>query len=107
MIELGFTINREVVRFQIVDKQITYFDRKWIKGIRFMPKDVLLVKHLLAHQRVFPLAQNIVGWINEANSGKFLDEYNSCKTDEELANIVRRDALSKGLVEIKSERSAH
>lgn len=101
MINLMFSINREPIRFNIEGKVITYFDRKWDKGVTFMPRNPELVKYLLMNQRRFPKAQDIITWINDANSGKNLEEYDACTTEEQIADIVRRDALSKGLVEIK------
>lgn len=101
MIRISFVINRETISFEINEKKIKYFDRKWSQGFQFMPKDEGITKVLLMNQRVYPLAQQMVAWINEANSGKDLEEYNAAKTDEEIADIVRRDARSRGCVEIK------
>lgn len=101
MINLGFTINREIVTFRIEDRKITYFDRKWTEGVPFIPRDAEYIKKLLLHQRQFPFAQQIIAWIEESNSGKNEEEYKSCTTDEQIAELVRRDAMSKGLMEIK------
>lgn len=101
MITLNFTINREPIRFVIEDKKIIYFDRKWDKGIQFIPKNNELIKYLLLNQRKFQIAQQIISWVNDANSGKNLEEYQSCQDDAALAEIVKRDAKKKGLVEIK------
>jgi len=101
MINLTFTFNREPIRIVIDGTRIIYFDRKWEKGVPFMPKDESYIKQLLTHQRQFPLAKQIVEWIQEANSGKNFEEYSLCKTEEEVATIVKKDALSKGLLEVK------
>lgn len=101
MINLTFTINREPIRITIENKRIKYFDRKWSEGVDFMPKNTDLIKHLLVNQRRFPQAREIVAWINEANSGQMLRDYEAAQTDEQLAEIVRLDAISKGLIEAK------
>lgn len=40
----------------------------------------------------------MINWINDANSGKNLEEYNNAKGDEEIADIVKRDTEMKGCV---------
>lgn len=99
MIKLSYTFNREPIYFLVEDKKIVYYDRKWPGGIQFMPKNENLTKTLMLNQRRFPLAQHIVSWINDANSGTNLTEYQACTTDEEVANKVREDAKKKGLLE--------
>ncbi len=96
-------INREVVVFEIKDKVITYKDRKWQKGIQFMPKDFELVKKLIFSRNRIPMSSKLLDWIEEANTGKSLEEYKSAKSEEELAAIVRRDAKKKGLIEFKAK----
>ena len=101
MITIGFTYNGEIIKFFVDNKVIVYADKKWPMGIQFMPKDAKTITYLLSNQRKFPVAQAIVAWLNEANSGKNLEEYEACTSDEEIAAIIRRDAASKGLVEIR------
>lgn len=101
MINLIFTFNREVIKFSIQDKVIRYYDRKWSNGIQFMPKDVELIKKLIMNRNRIPHAQQILDWIRDANTGKNFEEYTRCTTDEEVAEVIRRDAASKGLVEVK------
>ena len=103
MVELSFTAGREVISFSIQNKVITYHDRIWKKGIQFMPRNSELVKYLLLNQRKFNSAQKIVAWIEESNSGKNHKEYVFCETDEALAEIVKKDAKQKGLIEVKNE----
>jgi hypothetical protein len=40
----------------------------------------------------------MVDWINEANSGKCLEEWKACKDDEAVAEVVIRDAKSRGCI---------
>ena len=100
-IRLGFTINREIVHFLIEGKVIRYYDRKWSHGVQFMPKDHEFIRTIIFSRNRIQLAEQIRQWIDEANSGDNLTEYNACQTEEDIANIIRRDALKKGLVEIQ------
>lgn len=100
-IKIGFTYNREIIFFEIENKKIKYFDRKWNQGVQFMPKDPELIKKLIMSRNKIPMSQQILDWVQQSNSGKNLEEYSRCTTDEEVAAIVRRDAASKGLVEVK------
>lgn len=100
-IDLSFTIQREVIRFRVEDMKIIYFDRKWQRGIQFIPKDPKFMFKLITSRNRFPMANKIIQWVNNANTGKNLEQYKSCKNNEELAEIVRKDAKSKGCVEIK------
>jgi hypothetical protein len=96
MIRLLFTYEREVLIFEIENKVIVYRDRKWQTGIKFIPKDVEFVKKVIFSRNA--LSHNLIKWIAEANSGKSLAEWQACKDDEEVAEIVKRDACSRGCV---------
>jgi len=104
VIYLGFTLNREVINFKVEDKVITYYDKKWTLGIQFMPKDKDLIKKLTFCRNRIPYAQKIMQWIQESNTGKNFKEYQAAKDDEELAEIIKKDAKSKGLLEIKVKK---
>lgn len=100
-ISLIFTINRETFLIEILNKIITYRDRMMKKGIQFMPKDVAVRKLVIMSRNRIPMW--ILTWIEEANSGKNLEEYQSAKTDEDLIPIIKKDAASKGCIFQKRE----
>ena len=96
MIQKAFmTPNREIIKFQIDNRIITYFDKNWPHGLQIMPLNKSLVQRLNSSRSQRLQAQALL--IIEANQGKGLDEYNSCFTDEELAEMIVRDSKLKGL----------
>lgn len=94
MIRLLFTYEREIIIFEIDNKKIVYRDRKWEKGISFIPKDADFIKRVIFSRNA--LSHNLIKWISEANSGNSLAEWQACKNDDEVADIVIRDARSRG-----------
>jgi len=95
-IKLVFSINRESFSIEIINKVITYKDRVTKKGIQFMPKDAAVRKLIILSRNRIPMW--MLTWIEEANSGKNLEEYQSAKTDEDLIPIIKKDAASKGCI---------
>lgn len=96
MIKLIFTYDKEVLIFEVNNKNIRYYDRKWQKGINFIPKDLDFMRQvILSRNRI---SHKLIQWIEEANSGKSFDEWTLCKDDEEVVAIVIRDAKAKGCV---------
>jgi hypothetical protein len=95
--------NKDIIHLQVDGKVITYFDKIWLKGVRFMPKDPQFVLKLLKARNTIPFSNHIISWINESNSGKNLEEYNSCQTEEDICKFIRTDAAKKGLLEVKHE----
>lgn len=96
MLRLLFTFERELILFDINNKEIRYYDRKWPKGVRFIPKDEGLVKMILFSRNKYNY--KIIEWINEANSGQSLEEWKACKDDQEVAEYVKKDAKLRGAV---------
>jgi len=96
MKRLVFTFNQEVIIFDINRKEIIYRDRKWPKGIRFIPKDEGLVKLIIFSRN--KISNNLITWIEDANSGKNLAEWEACKDDDDVAEIVKRDAAIRGCI---------
>lgn len=91
-----FTYDRELIQFDICNKIIVYKDRKWFRGFQFMPKDPNIIKTILLSRN--SIRKEMIKWIEDANSGKNLEEYNNAKDDEELSMIVRKDSELKGCV---------
>ena len=95
---LIFSAQRKIIRFTIDKRKIIYFDEVWKNGIQIYPLDKLLVKRMTISRKPTVSAMGLL--IIEANQGKNLEEYESCKSEESLADMIRKEALSKGLVEV-------
>ena len=90
-------MNRETLYLRILeDKRIMYSDRKWPEEWQFMPKDDSMAKKILMSRNKIP--QVVLNWINQANSGKNLEEYQQAENYEALVPIIKKDAASKGCV---------
>ena len=100
-IKLIFSNNRETFVIFISNKIITYTDRRNKEPVQFMPKDPDFKRKVIMSRNRIP--KYIIELIEDANSGRNLEEYQSCKTDEELVPIVKRDALIKGCLFHKRE----
>ncbi len=96
MIKLVFTRIRETFTIEVENKIIVYRDKKYPKGFQFLPKDSNLNKIILFSRN--RLSKEIINWIEEANSGKNLEEYQSAKDDEALIPIIIKDAKINGCV---------
>ena len=100
MLKIGFMLgDRKIVRFEIDGKVVRYFDDMWPDGIQWYPLDHSLILKMRGNrnQDIKILAALIL----DANKGKDLEEYNNCKTEEDIATIIRRDCTYKGYLEIK------
>jgi hypothetical protein len=96
MIRLVFTYQHEVIFFTIHNKKIIYHDRKFPVGINFIPKDLNFMRTIIMSRN--RIASEMIKWINDANSGKNLEEWESCKDDYEVAEIIKKDSKLKGCV---------
>lgn len=104
MIKLSYiTPQRKIVSIEIDKKVVKYFDENWKDGIQIIPSQTpkmkLMLKKMLVHRK--PAIRAMGAWIVESNSGKNLEEYSACKTDKQVAEIVHKDVLSQGLLEVK------
>jgi len=101
---IGFmTSQRMIIKFEINERVITYFDNIWKEGIQIMPSQTvkmkLMLRKMLQHRKL--IVRQTALYIVDANSGDNLKEYEACKTEEEIADLVRRDCIKKQLTEIK------
>ena len=96
MKRLLFTHQHEVIIFDIDNKTIVYRDRKFPQGVQFIPKDIELVKKIIFSRN--KISKQMITWIEEANSGKSLEEWTNCKDDDDVAVIIKRDARMRGCV---------
>ena len=100
MIKLAFlTINKKVIKFTIDNRKIIYIDDLWKQGIQLMPMDAKVVRDLQFSGK--ENLKTMAKLIRDTNMGKELEEYQNCKTDEDIAMMVIKDAKSKGLLQIK------
>lgn len=91
-------MNKKIVRFTINHRIIKYYDDIWKYGIQLMPMDSVLVRNFMLSRS--ENLKEMAKLIRESNTGEELMEYNRCKTDEALAEMVRKDAKNKGLMEV-------
>ena len=96
MIQLIFTVGRETTSIEIENKLVMYKDRKFPKGIKFMPMDANFNYQVIMSRNKIP--KEIANLILDANTGKNLIEYQNAKDDEALVTIIKRDAALKGCV---------
>lgn len=106
-ISLAFSAQRKIIRFLIEDRVVTYYDEVWKGGIRIMPSQTpemrLMLRKMLMSRKA--TLQHMGALIVEANSGRGKEEYDKCTSEEGIAEIIRRDCLHKGLVEVKYDAS--
>ena len=96
MIRLVFTKIRETFTIEIEDKIIVYKDKKYPSGIQFMPKDKDFKRIVLfSRNKIHP---DTIKWIEDANQGKNLEEYQGATDDEALVLIIVRDGELNGAV---------
>ncbi len=100
MIVLAFlTSSRKIIRFQIRGKVVKYFDELWKDGIQIYPLHKPTIDKLKKSQNLN--IRMMAALILDANKGKDLKEYESCKNEREIAEYIRKDCKSRGLLEIK------
>jgi len=100
MIRLVFTINREIFKIEIREKEIWYFDRIWKKQIRLIPKDEEFIKKIRLSRNKIP--SNFTDLFNlTAEEQK---EWEGAKTEEDLAEICIKDIRKKGAKLLKREK---
>ena len=73
-----------------------YKDKKYPAGFQFMPKDPNFKKIVLFSRNKIP--PEVIKWVEDANRGKNLEEYQSAKDDEALIPIIIKDAKINGAV---------
>lgn len=100
-LKLIFSSNREVFTITIKNRIIHYWDRKQKDPIQFLPKDPEIERKIIMSRNRIP--KYIIVLINEANTGRSFEEYQSCETDMEMVPIIKRDAGIKGCIFHKME----
>jgi len=100
MLQLAFmTGTRKIIRIEITGKVIRYYDDIWKTGVQMMPKDQNIIERLLRSGK--PDLKLLAFEFIKSNSGENLKQYEERNTEEELAEMVRKDCAGKGLLEVK------
>ena len=86
MLKLAFTtIQRKIIKFSIEGKLVKYYDDNWKDGLQIYPMDRLMVKKMALSRK--ESIRRTADLIAEANFGKNLDQYENCKTEEDIAEL--------------------
>jgi len=93
MIKLQFSYNKEMMFFLVKVKEVYYTDRKWNAWIRCLPppKDFLLTIQKSRNKIPAHLAE-LFEYTNEE-----LEQYAKAGTENQIADIIVKDARGKGL----------
>lgn len=92
MIRLVLSANRELLHFLIVDKAVYYSDRKWNAWIRCLPRPEGFLAKIRDSRNKFPAYLADLFNFSEEE----LREYEAATTEDQLAELVLRDARGKG-----------
>jgi len=101
MINIVFTINREIFRISINNREIYYTDRRWKKEIRLIPKDEKFIHKIRMSRNRIP--QRFISLFELTKEEE--REYSEAKTEQELADICIKDARKKGATVLKVEKN--
>jgi len=92
--KIVMTVNREMLTFLIIDKNIWYSDRKFRSLIRVLPKPRNLLATIAKSRNRIPMfIANLFNLTKEE-----MDEYNAAQTVDDLADIIIRDAKRNGCI---------
>ncbi len=92
MILVSLIYNREILNFAIQDKIIKYTDRKWGKWIQCIPEDKGFKRKVIMSRGRFPHFLIEMFTLSEKERA----EYDAAKTEDDLAEIIIKDAKDKG-----------
>ena len=94
MIKLTFSYNRDLMKFIVKDREIFYTDARWGSWVRCVPQPENFMKVVaLSRNRIPSYLLTIFKLTPEEQK-----EYELSTTEQELADIVIRDAKSKGCI---------
>lgn len=100
MIKLAFIgPQRKIIKFEIENKIVRYFDDIWKEGVQIMPKDQNLIERFRRSGNMN--LKMMAALILDANKGQNQQEYIKCSNDNEVADLVRKDCKKNGLMEVK------
>lgn len=93
MIKLTFLNQRELMNFKVIDRNIYYSDKVWKTSIRLIPRDEEFIAKIRNSRNKYSTKLIEMFTLN----AKQIAEYESAKTEEELANIIVKDCKKQGL----------
>lgn len=97
MKKIVFSYNREIMNFVVKDREIYYSDKRWGNWIRCLPPPENFLKVVaLSRNRIPAFVYNLFRFTEEE-----IKEYEAAKDEEALAEIIIKDAKSKGCIFIK------
>lgn len=88
------------MQFNIKGKEIWYADRIWKNSVRCIPPDERLHTKIILSRNKIPAILERMFEMNEQER----QEYENAKTEDEIADIIIKDAKSKGCVLINREK---
>lgn len=91
-ISLAFTLNRDIMKFFVIDKNIFYSDKKFKTFIRCIPKPENFLNQIKMSRNKLP--QALIQMFNLTEEE--IKQYKSANSEEELAQIIIKDAKGKG-----------
>ena len=91
MKRLLFTMGHEVILFDVNNKVVSYRDRKFPRGVQFIPKDHEFIKRVIFSRNA--ISKQLITWIEDSNSGKNLAEWEACADDDAVAEVIKKDIL--------------
>ena len=100
MISISFLgPKRKILKFEIRNKTVLYFDDIWKDGVQIYPVDPKFMYSLRRSGN--PMLNQLYNLIMESNTGENYEQYAACKDEDEIAAMIRLDCGMKGLQEIK------
>jgi hypothetical protein len=91
-IKLVFSVNREMMRFIVINKVILYSDRRWGNFIKCVPKPENFLNKIKMSRNNIPAFLGTMFTLSDED----LEEYKNAKNDNELAEIIIKDSRLKG-----------
>lgn len=89
---LVFNINREMMRFVVVNRFVFYSDRKMDAWMQCLPKPEGFINRIkMSRNKIPSILINMFNYSEEE-----MKEYESAKDDGEIADIIIRDCKTKG-----------
>lgn len=92
--KIVMSVNREILTFLIIERNIYYSDRKLHTLIRVLPKPRNLLATIAKSRNRIPMFISQLFNLSKAE----MDEYNAAQTVDDLADIIIRDGKKNGCI---------
>ena len=87
------------MHFKVIGKEIYYSDKVWINFLRIIPKDENFIRKIIASRNKIP--KWFIEKFNLTDEDK--KEYDSCNTEQELAEKIIADCKKKGVILVDTQ----